>query len=53
MFLRILREETDDQGRDRIEDALAPPLRVNSATGLPFGWDAESELEGFDAALTG
>lgn len=46
-------ERTDDTGRDRIEDALRPPNRINPVTGLPFGWDEDDELAGLDDLLTG
>ena len=34
--------------REKIGDALEPPNRIDPMTGLPFGWDEEDELAGFD-----
>ena len=46
-------ERSDEKGRDMIEDALAPPNRVDPTTGLPYGWSEDDEMDGFASLLTG
>lgn len=52
MYLSVLRELADDDGRAAIAEALEPPNRINSVTGLPYGWDETTELEGLDGLIT-
>ena len=47
----MLLDGADEAGRDRIEAALEPPNKINTATGLPFGWNEDDELDGFEALL--
>jgi hypothetical protein len=35
-----------------IDDALEPPNRLNPATGLPYGWREDDELDGLDDLVT-
>lgn len=51
LFLFCLRSNADEQRRVEIDEALAPPNIVDSTTGLPFGWDEDDELDGFEAML--
>lgn len=39
---------TDETGRDQIDDALKPPTRIDPTTGLPYGWDEDDELAGWE-----
>jgi len=34
----------DEQKLDAIDEALAPPNRIDPRTGLPYGWDDEDDL---------
>jgi hypothetical protein len=43
-----MREVTDADGWELVEEALNPPNLINPATGVPFSWDdGTDELDGF------
>ena len=52
LYLFLLFERGGEDARERVEDALSPPNKINPATGMPYGWSEESELDGFDSLLT-
>jgi hypothetical protein len=45
LFVQIVRENGDERTMDILDEALAPPNRINPATGLPFGWEEDDELD--------
>jgi hypothetical protein len=45
-------EGANDEKLDAIDQALNPPNKVNPATGMPYGWTEEDELDGLDTLLT-
>jgi hypothetical protein len=49
----MLMRASDEDGQERIEEALRPPNKINPATGVPFGWDEDDELAGLEAMLDG
>jgi hypothetical protein len=49
----VLLERSDEDGKDKIEEALAPPNRVDPITQLPYGWKEDEELDGFDQLMGG
>jgi hypothetical protein len=53
LYRHALLSNVDERQRDKVLEALEPPNRVNPLTGLPFGWDEDTELDGFDQLLTG
>ena len=52
LYLFLLFERGGQDARDRVEEALAPPNRIDPATGMPYGWNPDSELDGLDSLLT-
>jgi hypothetical protein len=48
LFLYWILSRADEETKSKIEDALAPPNRVDPTTGMPFGWSDDNELAGFD-----
>lgn len=44
-------EGANEETKDRVEEALAPPNRINPATGLPYGWDEDDELANLDSLI--
>ena len=51
--MAVVRSRTDENGRESIEEALAPPNRIDPRTGMPYGWNEDTELDGLDTLLTG
>lgn len=51
--MACVREGADEQQWEQITEALKPPNRMNTSTGLPYGWDEDSELDGFEELLAG
>lgn len=53
VYLFALLSTGDEERSERIEEALAPPNRIDPLTGMPYGWNEDDELAGLDDLLRG
>ena len=51
--MSYLRQRVNEEQWQDVVEALEPPNRIDPLTGLPYGWDEDDELSGFEAILTG
>lgn len=41
-------ERADENTREAMHEALEPPNRIDPVRGVPYGWDEDTELDGFN-----
>lgn len=49
--MSVAYERADQETADAMEEALTPPNKIDGATGLPFGWSEDDELDGLGSLL--